>query len=758
PNGIFSFVYENINGTTFVERDFGLPGIFLGEIDWVDFDGDDDLDIFLSGEEWPNNLMSRLYLNNDGVFTESGISLPGLVDAAFAWGDIDGDRDPDLYLTGSAPGGAGLTKWFVNENGGLREGGILTRIVGGRSLWGDANKDSRADLFVTGYGSNRGRSAIYINNSGSGFANLSVTLAQIEGCLDAGDFDRDGDLDLILFGSTECHLYRNDISGSARAPEVPGNLRATLTDTTVLLGWAPGADSLANYSFNVRIGTIPEGGEVVSPMSLRGGERLLPRMGNAGLDTTFLIRNLPPGTYYWSVQSQNAGHAASAFAPEDSFVVSEDPGNLPPRIRHHIPDQALVLERDIFLRNLLNNPVVFEDPDNNPLSFSAVSDAPGVASVQFNGSEIQVTPHDTGTVTITVTATDNLAGSVQDTFLVHVIPLPNHTTFTQHQSLLAVTHGAIAWGDYDKDEDLDLVLTGYNTQFQGEARIYRNDDGNFVDINAGLPALTLSDAAWGDYDNDGDLDLIIAGRVSSVVQTVLYRNDAGTFVSIPTTIIGVMDGSLAWGDYDNDGDLDLFVSGRDQNQVPQARLYRNFHGLFAEAPAAFPGFSMGAAIWGDYDTDGDPDLLICGNDASFAPLTHLYNNNDGNFELVDAGLVPVSYSDAAFGDYDNDGDLDILLSGQGATDPISKIYQNNDGEFVDILAGIAYTRGGSVEWGDYENDGDLDLIVTGYNEVDSTLTGVLYENYLGDFIDTEIPIPGADGSVCQWGDFDKDND
>src|ERR1041385_451107 len=124
--------------------------------------------------------------------------------------------------------------------------------------------------------------------------------------------------------------------------------------------------------------------------------------------------------------------------------------------------------------------------------------------------------------------------------------------------------GFVAWGDYDNDGDLDLLFSG-NSNDGFVTRIYRNDAGTFTDINAGLLPLLWCSGAWGDYDNDGTLDIMISGYdpAAQVQRAVLYHNDGGAFVDTGATFHNCMLGTVSWADYDNDGNLDLLVAGND---------------------------------------------------------------------------------------------------------------------------------------------------------------------------------------------------
>src|SRR5262249_28290662 len=134
-------------------------------------------------------------------------------------------------------------------------------------------------------------------------------------------------------------------------------------------------------------------------------------------------------------------------------------------------------------------------------------------------------------------------------------------TFTDAGAgLPTMTAGASAWGDYDNDGDLDIALAGSGVSYTS---IYRNTSGVFSNQNFTLPARTDCDVAWIDYERDGDLDLMESGWNSGFTPvTYFFRNNgANTFTSL--TIAGltnIADGTMSWADIDNDGDLDLLLS------------------------------------------------------------------------------------------------------------------------------------------------------------------------------------------------------
>lgn len=301
------------------------------------------------------------------------------------------------------------------------------------------------------------------------------------------------------------------------------------------------------------------------------------------------------------------------------------------------------------------------------------------------------------------------------------------------------------WGDFDGDGDLDLLVTGADHNSE-TARIYRNEGGGtFSEIGADLTGVYRSSSDWGDFDGDGDLDLVVTGNF----RTNIYRNEGGgTFTEIEAGLTNVDAGSSDWGDFDADGDLDLVISG-DSRQGFATKLYRNRgEGTFTEVDAGLTGVVFSSSDWGDFDGDGDLDLVITGLDTSIARSSTLYRNDgEGTFTEVEADLAGVDGGTAEWGDFDGDGDPDLVISGRDTSGgPFTTLYRNDGNEqFTNVSAGVINLLGSSANWGDVEGDGDLDLVITGRNANDS-LTATVYENGAGPKITLLRPESGTPGT------------
>ncbi len=354
----------------------------------------------------------------------------------------------------------------------------------------------------------------------------------------------------------------------------------------------------------------------------------------------------------------------------------------------------------------------------------------------------------------------NLKYLVLGICMVFNLPFSN-AQFTEQTSisLTGMNGGTAAWGDYDKDGDLDILLTGgprYFINDYGYSYIYRNNGNNTFQLTSQLRGVDRSSCAWGDFSNDNYLDLVTTGVDGSLIRTDIYLNNTtGYFdhILIPTLWCSP-NGSIAWSDYDNDGDLDIWMtSGVD------TRVYRNDgNRTFTSQPGiSLIRASLSGIDLGDFDNDGDLDILVNGYYES-----KLYRNNgDNTYAEQPALLSQVSDGSVAWGDYNNDGFLDILQSGYtSSAQHVTKIYKNNaDGTFTEQTAiSLPGVSQGRVAWGDYDNDGYIDILLTGGGSTDR-ITKVFHNNGNNSFTEfTGASLTGVNSSYASWGDYDNDGD
>ena len=329
-------------------------------------------------------------------------------------------------------------------------------------------------------------------------------------------------------------------------------------------------------------------------------------------------------------------------------------------------------------------------------------------------------------------------------------------TFTRITGIALTTvrtnAGLNQWGDYNNDDHLDVFvanLSGFN-------RLWRNDGGGlFTQITSG-PVVNTNGShrqgAWGDYDNDGNLDLVVSQRNGGTNH--LYRNNGnGTFTSI-ANVVSIDGGNStvpSWIDYDDDGDLDLFIG----NTTNEANfLYRNngnstFTKITA-GPLVTDLTNAAGGAWGDYNNDGDLDV--------FVPNTRgqnnaLYKNKGGGvFKRVNTGPLVSDNGDSNSGswcDIDNDGDLDLFVANR--SNEANFLYRNDgNGTFTRITSGAIVTDtdwSGSSAWADYNNDGYRDLYVT--NDVGQN--NALYENDGGSNNWLKVKLVGTSSNRSGYG-------
>ncbi len=333
-----------------------------------------------------------------------------------------------------------------------------------------------------------------------------------------------------------------------------------------------------------------------------------------------------------------------------------------------------------------------------------------------------------------------------------------------------VEGGQFSVEDYDGDGDQDLFVSNWSPDGSGStAYLFRNDLGKFTDVasEAGIKRSgTVTGSIFGDYDNDGLLDLYVVQRGANI----LYRNVGdGRFEDVTgrTGVGGNATGYRAlFADLDQEGDLDLFVANQGSNEV-----YRNnLNGTFTERSGimGLTGSDVAARdiAMGDFDEDGDLDLFV----VSESGANRLYSNlRQGRFQDVasESGLGGADGGGAvAVGDYNSDGFVDIFLTSlNGAS---HHLYRNNrDGTFSEdqrsrrafrALTGI---KGLDAVFVDFDNDGFLDLVVVGEAIDGDGRAALLFHNDgSGRYEDMSSLLPDdvTSGRMVVTADYNEDGD
>ncbi len=283
---------------------------------------------------------------------------------------------------------------------------------------------------------------------------------------------------------------------------------------------------------------------------------------------------------------------------------------------------------------------------------------------------------------------------------------------------------------------------------------------NFNLVDAGFDVCLSPTAAWADIDNDGDLDVFCSGLdASSTPAAHLYRNDgSGVFTEISSSITGVQFGASAFGDMNNDGLIDLVLTGL-AGSSKISRIYRNDGGgTFTDIGASLTGLSNGDAAWADYDNDGMLDLLISGTSASATPQTILYHNNGNeSFSNAAAGLTGLTDGAIGWSDVDLDGDMDFAICGiDNSQQPRTIVYINNNSSFSEMGAGLSGLKESSLAWGDYNNNSYPDLILAGADNNGLSKTLVYKNNNGASFTALSTSFNGISSGTSLWGDFNND--
>ncbi len=659
--------------------------------------------VYFDGDPYPDVAVARnqdpvVVLENTGAGSlEPRLLVPGPEDAnettAVAWGDADGDRDLDLAVAYAGS----FARLFLNDGDGeisspaewqSDDNGVIEDLV-----WADVDGDGRPDLTVVG--ATWWPTTLYLN-SGAGLGDGLELISDGFSTTDVswGDFDGDGDLDLAA-------AHR----GGGDGPPAPVHVYRFEDGGPVELCW--------------------ESEELEHSEGIAWGDK----DGDGDLDLAVANVDGDPDRIYETVPDPT----------EPCGFRFDDEGPIP-----HDAESYDVAWADVDGDGELEVAFAREgspsDADLGPIVFGG--DGPSLVPQPWLDDPDSV-DRDLDWGDFDGDRDFDLALAGEDG--ARVIRLLDDDTFHPvpvWEDGRGEPTNAVAWGDVDDDGDLDLAV-GYSEGNAASIRLFLNEDGQLgaTDAWAYADDGRCEALAWGDFDDDHDLDLAAA---FSGEPLRVFENVDGELVVVFTSEATASYGAVAWADIDGDQDLDLAADGPDGRPV----VYRSVDGAL-EADPWSPATSTGSVrslAWGDRDGDGDLDLAVAGSqDFGFA----VYDNVAGT--LLPTPSLQLQGGEAqpravAWGDWDGDGLPELATGTSGDTTHPVVVLDDVGGSLLPVWTAGADEATRDLAWADFDGDGDLDLAGAA-----ASTPSRLYVNHRRDPDGLAAGAPQVRWAVNEWG-------
>ena len=270
-------------------------------------------------------------------------------------------------------------------------------------------------------------------------------------------------------------------------------------------------------------------------------------------------------------------------------------------------------------------------------------------------------------------------------------------------------------------------------------------------LSSYLPQSISSSIEIADVNGDGDMDILFSGydstRFGLYIDIILGNSDGSlsqgyqtNFITYPDTIMEYTGGigNLDLADVNLDGNIDIYINGSAQSRL----LFNTSSGNFSQSSWLESMYvTYSDAKWADANMDGRPDLFFMGvNEYTDNIVNELFINTGNDLKTDPTTIFPGLFTgSSAWGDFDNDGDPDLILGGRTANpnSSVTRLYQNEPvGRLSEITTADAINglKAGTFHFTDLNADGDLDLIMTGWNKIEGRLvTYILNNEPLGTF-------------------------
>ena len=355
------------------------------------------------------------------------------------------------------------------------------------------------------------------------------------------------------------------------------------------------------------------------------------------------------------------------------------------------------------------------------------------------------------TTSLRLTPFNSLTGDSKETE-----PFFFSTTGLTRTNLWTGTSEALGWtlGDMDNDGDLDGILIPSSVTVAPCEISENSGDGTFSrsDISTATP-LSYGSGTWGDYDGDGDVDILTMGQSGNKLTTLLENTGSGTFTDSTLPFEGRSQGNSVFRDINNDGFLDILTCGYNIHSFDLLYYLNTGVGGFAEPEIIINDIASNAAFAaGDLNNDGTIDVAVSTDSTTII----LINDGTGTFTSSQTINEAPEQGNIALSDVDCDGDLDLGICGR--TNRGATVHLNSgNGQFSETGGTTPFNGNGQITFGDITGDGYPDMVVCGENS--GTVSTWLYTNTrMGSFVLSNQGTQGMSKASISIGDLDQDND
>ncbi len=695
-------------------------------MDWADFDGDGSLDLALG-----STLGTTIYHNENGRLVQFWTNTRRAY--GVRWADVDNDGHPELIAVGEVagdataniaqqPGSNYIYKYdpaVRSSSGRFAQSGVFTstfQMV--RVEVGDFNGDGSTDIVASTNAINPDCPVSMFFNDGKGnFSGPGTCVSQAAtAAIKPGDFNNDGHLDLALgLFPNKVRLLINNGKGDFSAIN-PISIEESVMFLPYDFAWG-------DYDGDGYL-------DLAAAYPLLREARIYHNNHGKGFDRPIIIRTnvfLTPYALDWGDFAGN-GHIQLAVADSPPIIYKYTGNASNPFTRFAVLDQNVVHGQVWSVRAV--------DQNGNGQVDLAITDRDGPSLVvsNFRPPLSSAPTYLTELAPATSVAWGDVDGDGRLDLLFGAGSRASNSSSALNAKLFFNNDGqfpsdlvrlyntgfgpnAVAFGDAKGDGTMSIALGTTS-----DVRVYAAND--FLSPMWTVPDVGEKTLAWGDSRGIGSLDLLVGTATSDGQGSVqLYRNDqTGHFGTAPVWSDNVPGGvhSVSWADYNRDGFLDFAVGVNGAN-----RIYRNNgDGSFTLAWTEPRTDDTRGVAWADYDADGDPDLAV----GNYGQSNRLYENQNGNFVDIWHSTEVSKTTSIAWGDWNNDGYPDLAVGNYGEKDQIYSNLHSAPGspqlEWLWSSDQSSNTTG--VAWGDMENDGDLDLA---FSQDGTSLNGIYVNNY-----------------------------